>query len=166
MNRAGCLALVALLAVTGCGRRHEEPASELKFELPTDTTGLSRGSALLTRIEPYRLPGGGLRIRGEVGFPDGVRLQISIVRKGTHDMLARVQVVTADHRFETTPILPERGALPRGAYRLEVLALFNPAWQTAEVLRVTNDGRDLRGPGMSRDPVGGASFFLVEERKL
>jgi len=166
MNRAGCLALVALLAVTGCGRRHEEPASELRFQLPTDTTGLSRGDALLTRIESTRMPGGAVRLHGTVGFPDGVRLQISIVRKETSEMLARVQVVTAEHRFESTPILPEGGPVPHGVYRVEMLSLFNPAWQTPEVLHRTHDGRDLRGPGITRDPLGDASFFLVEELTL
>src|SRR5213593_2816138 len=99
MKRVGCLALAAALTITGCGRKREEPASELRFQLPTDTTGLSHGNTLLTRIEPYRSPGGALRVRGDVIFPDGVRLQISIYRKGTREMLGRVQVVTAGHHF-------------------------------------------------------------------
>ena len=127
---------------------------------------ISHGNTLLTRIEPYRSPGGALRVRGDVSFPDGVRLQISIYRKGTREMLGRVQVVTAGHHFDSTPILSGGGPVPHGAYRFEYLALFNPAWQSEDVLRRTNDGLDLRGPGVTRDPVGGASFYLVEERSL
>jgi hypothetical protein len=58
------------------------------------------------------------------------------------------------------------GPLPRGTYRIEYLALFNRAWQSEDVMRRTNDGRSLRGPGISRDRVGGASFYLIEERTL
>jgi len=166
MNRVVALVLVAVLAITGCGRRRERQATELRYVLPSDTTGLSQGAALLTRIEPYREPGGALRIRGNVTFPDGVRIQVSVYRKGTQQMLGRIQVLTADHRFDSPPIFGDHGPLPRGDYRFEVLSLFNKAWQTEDVMRRTQDGLALRGPGMTRDPVGGASFYLVMERTL
>ena len=95
-----------------------------------------------------------------------MRIQISLYRHGTKDLISRVQVRVADHRFETPPIVGEHGPLPRGNYRFEYLALFNDAWQTADVMRATHDGRNLRGPGITRDRVGGAAFYLVEERTL
>jgi hypothetical protein len=33
-------------------------------------------------------------------------------------------------------------------------------------MRATHDGKDLRGPGITRDRAGGAAFYLVEERRL
>ena len=166
MKRAWMVALIALAPLAGCGQRREQATPELKFEQLGDTAGLSQGKPLLTRIEPYRMPGGTLRVRGEVEFPDGVRLQISLFRSGTKQLLARVQVVVEGHRFDSPPIMGTSGPLPRGPYRFEYLALFNEAWQTPEVMRLTNEGRDLRGPGVSRDRVGGAAFYLVEERTL
>ena len=166
MKRAWVLALVAIVSVAGCGQRREQPAPELKFERLGDTTGLSRGKPLLGRIEPYRAQNGALRVRGDVSFPDGVRIQISLYRRGTKEMLSRVQVVVEEHRFETPPIIGTTGPLPHGGYRFEYMALFNEAWQTEDVLRRTDNGRSLRGPGVTRDRVGGAAFYLIEERTL
>ncbi len=166
MTRAWVVALVVLASLAGCGQRREQATPELKFEPLADTAALSRGKPLLTRIEPYRMPGGMLRVRGEVDFPDGVRMQISMYRSHTKVLLARVQVVVEGHRFDSPPIMGADGPLPNGPYRFEYLALFNEAWQTPDVMRLTNDGRDLRGPGVARDRVGGAAFYLVEERTL
>jgi hypothetical protein len=93
-------------------------------------------------------------------------LQISLYPHGTEDLAGRVQVVVQHHRFETPPVIGSTGPLPRGRYRVEYLALFNAAWQTPDVMRVTHDGKDLRGPGITRDRAGGAAFYLVEERRL
>jgi hypothetical protein len=166
MRRAWVLALAALVPFAGCGRRHEQPASELELEPEGDTAGLTRGKPLIERIEPYRLENGVLRVRGEVGFPDGTRLQISMYRKDTNEMLARVWVIVANHRFDSPPIIGPNGPLPHGGYRFEYLTLFNQAWQPSQVMRSTDQGRSLRGPGIGRDPVGGPTFYLVEERTL
>jgi hypothetical protein len=107
-----------------------------------------------------------LRVRGRVSFPDGVRIQVSIYPKGSKQLLNRVQVIVREHRFDSPPILGPQGPLPRAAYRVEYLALFNDAWQGADVMRRIAGGRDLRGPGVTRDRVGGAAFYLVEERTL
>jgi hypothetical protein len=166
MRRAWVLALVAVVSIAGCGRRREQPAPELKLEPLGDTAGLSKGEPLLNRIEPYRVSNGVLRVRGNVNFPDGVRIQISMYRKGTNEMLSRVQVVVDNHRFDSPPIIGHEGPLPHGRYRFEYLALFNEAWQSKDVMRRTDNGRALRGPGVTRDRVGGAAFYLVEERTL
>src|SRR6185503_4207627 len=153
MRRAWVLALAVVVLAAGCGKR-ERKSSELQFELQSDTAGLSEGKPLLTRIEPYRMDNGALRVRGQVGFPDGVRLQISIFRKGTKDMVGRVQVVIENHRFDTPPILSDGRPLPHGGYRFEYLSLFNEAWQGEEVMRRTREGQGLRGPGITRDRLG------------
>ncbi len=160
------MALVAVVSLAGCGRRREQPAPELEFELQGDTAGLSRGHPLLNRIEPYRLPNGVLRVRGDVSFPDGTRLQISMYRKDANEMLSRVQVTIDDHHFDSPPIIGPDGPLPHGRYRFEYLTLFNPAWQPEGVLLQTDGGRSLRGPGITRDRVGSPAFYLVEERTL
>lgn len=158
--------LVVALALAGCGQRHEQASGDLTFERLDDTTGLSQGGPLIRRIEPYRTANGTLRVKGEVDFPDGVRIQISLYPRGSKRMLNRVQVIVAGRHFESPPIIGASGALPPGTYRFEYLALFNDAWQTPEVMRRIDGGRRLRGPGVTRDRVGGAAFYLVEERLL
>lgn len=166
MRRTAVIALALLLGLTGCGKQRGRQESALTFEERTDTTGLSKGQPILTRVEPYRMPNGLLRIRGQVEMPDGVRIQVSIYPKSTGALVGRLQVLVADRRFDSPPILGPNGPLPRGTYRFEFLALFNEAWQTTEVLNRTAWGRKLHGPGMTRDRVGGAAFSLVEERTL
>jgi len=155
-----------VLLVVGCGRRREREATPLQFEEIADTSRLSKGDALLAGITPYRSADGALRVRGNLRFPDGTRLQISIYRKGTQELVSRIQTIVEHHRFETPPLRSAHGPVPPGDYRFEYFTLFNPVWQSAEVLRATADGRALRGPGVGRDRVGGASFYLVEERSL
>ena len=166
MKRACLLATIVIVLAAGCGRREERPAPALTFERQDDTTGLSNGKSLLNTIEPYRAQNGALRVRGDVDFPDGTRVQISLYRRGTQEMMSCVQVIVDHHRFETPPIIGAGGPLPHGDYRFEYLSLFNPAWQTPEVMRRTEDGRTLRGPGVTRDRIGAAAFYLVEERTL
>ena len=59
-----------------------------------------------------------------------------------------------------------RGPIPVDLYRFDVLAHFNSAWQPEDVLRATDGGRKLRGPGMTRGTAGQPSFVLHEERRL
>jgi hypothetical protein len=165
MRRAQVLALtlVLALAAAGCGRDagQDEP---LTFEELRDTTGLTRGRPLLRAFEPYRMPNGVLRVRGTADLPEGTRLQISVQRGDA--VLYRVHVHVRNHRFDSPPIIGERGPLPEDDYRFEVLAHFNDAWQTPEVLRATDDGRALRGPGITRGTHGEAAFLLIEEKRL
>lgn len=166
MRLAWLIAPALLAALAGCGSRHPDEQSELHFEMQADTVRLSEGPRVLDGVESAREAGGALRMRGRVALPDGSRIQISVFRHGEDQLLARVQVTTESHRFESTPIAGPRGPLPRDAYRIEYLALFNAAWQTPEVMRATDDGRALRGPGITRDRIGGAAFYLIEERTL
>ena len=75
-------------------------------------------------------------------------------------------VFVHERQFDSPPMLGERGPLPAGDYRCELLAHFNPDWQTAEVLRATGDGRSLRGPGITRTRGGKAALFLTQESHL
>ena len=167
--RRGAFALVLMAAAAcsaGCGGGEDKAPPALTFEQLSDTASLSQGKPLLDKIEPYREANGVLRVRGTVSFPDGVRLQISISDKDTKALVKRVQVVVEDHHFVSPPMMGDHGPLPTGLYLFEYMALFNEAWQTPDVMRRTDNGRSLRGPGVSRDRIGGAAFYLVEERAI
>lgn len=165
---APSLALLAVLAlaVTGCGGNRPPNDQPLSFEELTDTTGLSKGVDLVRDFEPYRLGGGALRIRGRVNLPDDTRLQVSILRPPGDRVVLRCQVVVQDGRFDSSPLVSSAGPLPVADYRFEVLAHFNDAWQPPHVLRDTDQGRTLRGPGMTRGIHGEAVFRLVEAKRI
>jgi hypothetical protein len=121
---------------------------------------------VLTSFEPYRITGQALRVRGTASLPDGTRLQVSIVRVATGETVHIAQMTVEDGAFETAPLMGERGPLPVDLYRFEVLAHFNPAWQPEQVMQATDDGRSLRGPGITRGTGGQPAFFLRKERRL
>ncbi len=159
------LALLGLAVLAGCGRQGGR-SSRLSFEELSDTTGLSRGEPILTAFEPYRLQGGAMRIRGKANLPDGTRLQLTVVRASIDRQVAVMQVIVQNGAFETPPFMSERGPLPPDLYRFDVLAHFNSVWQTDKVLRATDDGRSLRGPGVTRGTGGVPAIFLREEYRL
>jgi hypothetical protein len=158
------LALAATLA--GCGGKGSRDQTPLVFEDMSDTSQLSKGEPLLTRIEPYRMDNGALRIRGQLDFPDGTRIQITLLDQEHHQQVGRWQMTVQNGRFDSPPILGPNGPLPKGLYRLEYLAHFNEAWQPKSVLDATHNGRTLRGPGVTRSQQGPGAFFLAEERRL
>lgn len=159
------LLIGSLVAVPACERRQGR-ARELSFEQLTDTTGLTRGAPLLTSLEPYRITGAAIRVRGTVTLPEGTRLQVSIVRVSTGETVTSAQAVVDGGGFETPPLMSPRGPFPVDLYRFEVSSQFNSSWQPEEVLRATQDGHSLRGPGMTRGSAGQAGFFLSQERRL
>jgi hypothetical protein len=163
------LPVALALSLAGCGGRGDrdpQGTTPLVFDELPDTSGLSKGEPLLTRIEPYRMPNGALRFRGALDFPDGTRLQVTILDKSRNVVVGRWQMTVRNRRFDSPPILGERGPLPTGLYRLEYLAHFNDAWQPPDVLEATDHGRRLRGPGVTMTRQGPAAFFLAEERRL
>jgi len=156
---------LAAIALAGCGGGSHR-SSSLTFDTITDSTVLASGKSILTTFEPYRMANGAMRVRGTADFPDGTRLQISIYRKATNQMTGRLQVILEDRRFDSPPILGEKGPLPKDDYRFEVLTHFDDVWQPPAVLNQTHNGLDLRGPGITRDRLGGAAFRLTREARL
>ena len=159
------LSVILLIGPLGCSRRQARDTA-LSFEELTDTTGLTRGAPILTSFEPYRITGRALRVRGTASLPDGTRLQVSIVRVATGETVLVAQATIEDKAFETAPLMGPRGPLPVDLYRFDVLAHFNPTWQTEHVMRATDGGRALRGPGITRGAAGQPAFFLHEEVRL
>jgi hypothetical protein len=168
-----CLALAAL-AASGCGGGESRQASELTLEElepggaapQVDTAALSRGQPLLTTFEPYRLPNGAIRVRGRLGFPDGTRVQLSLLRRPDLALQARTQVRIDAGGFESNDLFGGTGPLPRSDYRIELLAHFNDVWQSADVMRATGDGKRLRGPGITRGAGDQAAFLMHQDVTL
>lgn len=157
---AACLVLFA----AGCGGEKKE-APPLTLEVLPDTAGLSTGAPIVDSLAVERMSSGALRVRGRVSLPDGTVLQVAIRRAGGGSALAMTRVVANESRFETPPMVGDMGPLPPATYRFELLAHFTPDWQSAEVLRSTDEGRTLRGPGITRSRQGKAAFFMEQELK-
>jgi hypothetical protein len=157
-----------VLTIAGCGRRESAPAEKNTptFEELADTTGLSEGPEVIRTFEPYRMENQALRARGRLRFPDGTRVQLSVYPVGTTTLLARVQFEVSGGQFDTPPILGSGGPLPHGHYHFELMTYFDRAWQPPEVMEATGNGRDLRGPGITRGRNGEAAFVHTEDHRL
>jgi hypothetical protein len=171
MARRSLAWVLVVVALAGCGRRetHAPGTSAITLrELDSlrDTTGLSRGAPLIDHMEPYRMTSGAIRVRGNLDLPAGTVVQIAVARAGERWPLARTQFALAGRRFDSPPIIGARGPLPPGTYRFELVTTFDPSQQSAEVMRETDAGRGLRGPGVTRDLDGHAAFSHTEERRL
>lgn len=165
--RPACFVLLfacLVLSVPGCGEKKREEGP-LTFEALPDTAGLTSGEPILEAFQVDRMDGGALRVTGSADLPDGTRLQLAVKAPDGRSSLAMTQMLVHDRRFESPPLLGDMGPLPPAKYRFEILAHFTPDWQTAEVLRATDRGRTLRGPGITRTRHGDAAFYLVEEMK-
>jgi hypothetical protein len=162
-----CLcACLALGVVGGCGGRKTEasgPGDGLTFENLPDTAGLSAGRPIVESFGVERLGNRAMQVHGRINFPDGTRIQVAVKRPGERSAVAMVQMTVQDRRFDSPPILGDAGPLPVATYRFELSTHFSPDWQSPAVLRATNDGRALRGPGITRTGANGAMFWLVEE---
>src|SRR5262245_58771201 len=160
---AACALGAALIASAhGCGGSHgaqgsDKATQELSFEQLPDTTGLSTGTAILESFEPSRMSNGAVRVTGRIRLPDGTKLQIVIKAPGGRVSVAMAHVYVQGERFDTPPLLGDRGPLPRGDYQFELLGHFDTDWQSREVLRAMNGGMALRGPGITRARDGSAA---------
>jgi len=152
--------------LAGCGGGHEKPAQELSFEQLPDTTGLTRGAPILESLEASRMTSGAVRVTGRVRLPDGTKLQIAIKQPGGRVSVAMAQVFVRSSQFDTPPLLGEKGPLPEGDYRFELLGHFDSLWQNPDVMRAMDRGVNLRGPGITRARDGSAALFLTREARL
>ena len=155
---------IAAAAGTGCGGKGaSRSGGELTFETLHDTTGLSAGDAIVQAFDAYRMDNGAMRVHGRIRLPDGARVQVAVKAPGGRVALTMVQVSVFDGAFDSPPMIGAHGPLPKGRYVFEISAHFTPDWQPADVLRATDDGRSLRGPGITRTQLGGAMLWLVED---
>jgi hypothetical protein len=160
-----CLA-AALGGCDGCRRDKSAPLSGgLTFEKLADTLGLSRGAPLLTRFDVERSEGGVLLVHGAADLPDGTRLRVAIKRPDESFASSMSEMTVKDRRFDSPPMVGDSGPLPFSTWRFEISALFTPTSQPTAVLLATDEGKALRGPGITRTRLGGAEFFLVQEMK-
>lgn len=156
-----CLVLLA----AGCSREKPRQEQPLTFEVLPDTAGLTAGAPIVDSLMVERMDGGPLRVHGTANLPDGTRLQVAVRPPGGGSTVAMSHVEVHDHRFSTPPLVGDLGPLPPATYRFEVLAHFTADWQPVQVLRATDRGRSLRGPGITRSKQGGPAFYLMEELK-
>lgn len=157
--------LSALLLVAGCGGKRDDTPKDLTFETLADTTGLSEGRPIVTDFEAIRHENGLLQVRGRARFPNGTRMRLTLKQPGSDVAAAMVQVTVQDSAFDSPPMLGEAGPLPVQNWRFELTAQFTPEYQPGEVMLATSNGLSLRGPGITRTRLGGASFYLAEELK-
>jgi len=96
----------------------------------------------------------------------GTKLQVAIKEPGGRVSVAMAQVFVQGERFDTPPLIGDRGPLPKGAYRVELLGHFDHDWQSDQVMRAMDGGMNLRGPGITRARDGSAALFLTREARL
>ncbi len=162
--RIATLALLTAVLLAGCSR--EKPAEKLSFENLSDTTSLSEGAPLLESFQAYRMQNGAARVHGVLRLPDSTKVQVAIKKPGGGVSVAMTHVVVIGGTFDSPPMLGDQGALPKATYQYEISVHFNPDWQPLRVLQATNDGRALRGPGITRARNGEAVLFLTREGTL
>ncbi len=161
---ASLSACALALTLAACGS--EPPREELTLERMPGTPGPAARAPVLETLEPYRMTNGAVRVKGRVRLPDGALLQIAVKEPGGTTSVAMAQVRVAGRAFDTPPLLGERGPLPRGSYRFEVLAHLTEEWQGAEVMRALAAGGPLEGPGITRARDGRAALYVVKEGAL
>jgi len=159
------LLLGLALTVAGCGRSTARGSGALTFEELPDSATLSHGEPLLNRLDATRLNGGAMVVRGALRLPDGTRIQLTVSDAATRRTRESLQTTVRAGAFETPPFMAKTGPLPAGRYRIELLAYFNAAWQPDDVLRATDNGRNLRGPGVQATRAG-VILQLAVERTL
>jgi hypothetical protein len=166
LRAAAATSSLVLLVIAGCGRHESRTVPQLQFETEADTAGLAQGPDILASFEPKRFDNGLLQLRGGLRLPDHTRVQISLTPLHQSRPEQMVRVTVMNERFETAPFLGQRGPLPAGVYKIELLAHFNDAWQPEDVLTATRNGHTLRGPGMVRGSMNEAAFRLELEKRL
>jgi len=158
-------AVAAALLIASCGSKKAEKPQNLTFERldAGDTTGWTKGPALLRSFEVIRDQAGALRARGTVDLPDGTRLELNVYPPRGASVLARTQFEVHGGSFETPPLHGFEGPLPQQTYHFQLRGFFDPAVQPPQVMVALEGGRKLRGPGMVEGPNGLIAFVHDEE---
>lgn len=158
-------AWLALAVLAGCDGRGKSSASDsaLTFERLPDSSGFANDGPVQESFEAYRLPDRALRVKARLRLPDGTRAQVAIKAGEDHATLVSVEAVVRGGELESPPMISTTGPLPVARYQFEISAQFLPGWQSPGVLRATDDGKSLRGPGTLRTRGGGTMVLLVEE---
>lgn len=155
--------------IAGCGSQPRENESTLTFERldpKADTTGISRGDALLREFGVERDGAGAMRASGRMNLPDETVLEMYIYPAGgSAEVLGRTKFTLRDRRFESPPVFGPGGPLPEGNYHFQLLGRFDPEVQPAEVMAALGNGSQLRGPGIMRSRSGVVIFVHDQEAR-
>jgi hypothetical protein len=158
---------LALLAAAACGDRPEgsgrDGAPAAEGAGPEDRQEEPSGRSLLGGLDVFRDRTGALRARGRLELPDGTRMQLTVYRPEGGPPLARTQFALQAGRFESPPLTGPDGPLPEALYRFHLVTYFDPAWQPREVMEATDEGRALKGPGVTRGHRGRVAFLHQED---
>ena len=119
------------------------------------------GRLLVLLPKPFLVERHEFRQRSEL--PVG---QLVVYAGDTPGVLTRIPFRLENGRFAGVVVQAPGGSLPPGRYRFEVTVLLDPSIQPASVMRSLGDPSRLRGPGITRDRVGGAAFSHREEFQL
>ncbi|MCE9626347.1 MAG: hypothetical protein K8R56_00335, partial [Candidatus Eisenbacteria bacterium] len=117
-------------------------------------------------FEPSRMKNGAVLVHGKLRLPDSTKVQVAIKKPGSTVAVGMVHVWVIGGVFDSPPILGDAGPLPKGDYAFEITVHFNADWQPPRVLRESNNGQSLRGPGITRARNGDAALFLTREGSL
>lgn len=158
---------MAAVMIAGCGSKPPEKESTLRFrrhEGGVDTSGISRGKALLQAFDVERDAAGALRARGRLDLPDATQIELIVYAPRRAQVLARTQFALHERRFESPPLFGAGGPLPEGLYHFQLRGRFDPDLQPAAVMKAVGNGRNLRGPGIIR--VGSGTVAFVHDQEL
>ncbi len=160
-------ACFALLVLAGCGARGDSSAgdSPLTFERLTGSPLFSNDGPVLDRLDAFRMSDGALRVKAVARLPEGTRTQVAIKSGPDHAALVSVNALVRHGEILSPPMMTETGPLPAGQYQFEISAQFAAGWQSPQVLRATDHGKRLKGPGTLRTRGGGTMVLLAEEMK-
>jgi len=152
---------MAAVMIAGCGSHPRANESTLRFhrlDEGADTTGISRGKALLQAFDVNRDPTGALRASGRLDLPDDTMLELIVYAPGGAQVLARSEFPLEGRHFESPPILGQGGPLPTGHYHFQLRCRFDPDVQPPAVMQAVANGGKLRGPGIIRIHSGMVAF--------
>ncbi len=96
---------------------------------------------LVDQLRVTRNKSGGIVISGKSRLPPGTRVWVTIRKVGSKRNLGTAKVFISDSQeFFTEPFTNNNRPHRRGRYEVEVLCIFNGAWQKKEILDLVGRG--------------------------